>query len=85
MNIHHDLAAIQDVASHYAKEHNCRYTVLIHRPDSSGKFSISCGSTYEFVADSYFNKERTGIVKISEHYKDGSVVNLLTHTTKENE
>ncbi len=58
MNIHHDLEKIKLVAFHYAEKHNCNYTIFIMNATSSGSFSLENGSTYEFVTDSYFEKER---------------------------
>ena len=49
-DIHQDLESICDVALHYAEEHNCNYTVILSNP--------GIGSTYDFVSDSYFGKER---------------------------
>ena len=48
MDIHKNLEAIMSVAEYYSKEHKCNYTVILH-----------AGSTYEYVADSYFEKERS--------------------------
>lgn len=64
-NIHQNLEAIQDVASHYAEKHGVRYTVI-----------LAPGGTYEFVVDSYFQKERPGVQKITEHMPDGSVTTV---------
>ncbi len=61
MDIHHDFDKIKMLAIHYAKEHNSNYTVILMNPDSNGNFSLDSGSTYEFVADSYFEKERPNI------------------------
>ena len=59
MDIHHNLEAIKDVALHYAKEHNDNYNVIISNP-INGEFGD--GSTYEFVTDSYFEKERNCVI-----------------------
>lgn len=64
MSICHDLDAITDVALSYAKEHQINYNVILHNPDENGNFSRSSGSTYEFVTDSYFEKERPNVIKL---------------------
>jgi len=57
MNIHKDLEKITMIAMHYAKEHKCNYYIIMTNPDENGEFQDS--STYEYVAASYFEKERT--------------------------
>jgi preprotein translocase subunit SecA len=47
MDIHKDLDSIMLVAEHCSKEHKCNYTVINH-----------ANTTYEYVTDSYFEKER---------------------------
>ena len=59
MDIHQNLEAITMVALHHAKEHDCNYNVIISNP-IDGEFGD--GSTYEYVADSYFKKERDCIL-----------------------
>ncbi len=59
MNIHYNLEAIKMIACEYAKKHNCNYNIIIHNPDEFGNFTQ--GSTYEFVVDSYFEKERPNV------------------------
>lgn len=54
-DIHKNLEAIVTVAKHDAKDHNCNYNIIISNP-VDGEFGD--GSTYEIVADSYFEKER---------------------------
>ncbi len=66
MNIHHDFEKIKMMAIHHAKEHNCNYTVILMNPDENGNFSLNSGSTYEFVIDSYFEKERLNIKTLFE-------------------
>ncbi len=61
MEIHHDFDKIKMLAIYYAKEHNSNYTVILMNPDANGNFSLDSGSTYEFVADSYFEKERPNV------------------------
>jgi len=39
-NIHKDYEAIKMTALHYAKEHNCNYSVIIHNPNENGEFDI---------------------------------------------
>ena len=62
MNIHHDLEAIKMVAIEDAKEHNCNYNIIIVNPNPQGIFDVNCGSTYEFVTDSYFDKPRPNAI-----------------------
>lgn len=64
MNIHLNLDLITQVALKKAKEHNCNYNIIISNPNKEGEFDILNGSTYEFVADSYFEKERPNIKRI---------------------
>lgn len=59
-DIHKDYEAIKSVALHYAKEHNANYTVILMN-GVDGEFSLENGSTYEYVADSYFEKERPNV------------------------
>lgn len=54
-----DLKKIKAVALHYAQQHGVNYTIFIKNPSESGDFTE--GSTYEFVTDSYFEKERPNI------------------------
>jgi hypothetical protein len=54
-DIHKNLEAIVTIAKHDAKDHNCNYNIIISNP-VDGEFGE--GSTYEIVADSYFEKER---------------------------
>ncbi len=64
MNVHQDLEAIKMVAVHLAKEHSCNYNIIIQNPNTEGEFDIDCGSTYEYVGDSYFEKPRPNTVKL---------------------
>lgn len=57
MNVYKDLDAMTQVALHNAKDHRCNYNVILMNPDENGEFNMDY-STYEFVADSYFEKER---------------------------
>lgn len=57
VNIYHDFEAIKSVALYHAKEHNANYNVILMN-GVDGEFSLENGSTYEYVADSYFEKER---------------------------
>lgn len=75
MNIHHNLEAIKDLAIESAKEHGCNYSVILVNPDENGKFNVEMGSTYEFVADSYFEKPRPNVIllhKTDDLIKGGS-------------
>lgn len=56
MSIYHNLEQIKLVALEYAKKHNCNYNIILANPNEAGNFAP--GSTYEFVADSYFEKPR---------------------------
>jgi len=56
MDIHKDIDDIKAVAFNCAKEHGCNYTIIIHNP-VEGNFDKD-NSTYEFVADTWFEKER---------------------------
>lgn len=58
MSIYKNLEAIKTIALEYAKNHSCNYNIIISNPDKEGNFSEASGSTYEFVADSYFEKDR---------------------------
>lgn len=66
MSVHHNLLAIQDMASYHAQQHKVRYTVF-----------QAPGGTFEFVIDSYWQKERPGARKITEHMPDGTVVSCI--------
>jgi hypothetical protein len=57
MDIHKNLEAIINVAKYHAKEHNCNYNIILMNGDENG--NPTSYSTYEYVADSYFNKERS--------------------------
>lgn len=59
MNIYFDFEAIKNLALYYAKEHKVNYNIILRNP-VDGKFGV--GSTYEFVLDSYFDKERPNVV-----------------------
>ena len=60
MSVYKDLNAITSVALHYAKEHNVNYNITIHNAIND-QFDPK-ESTYEFVADSYFEKDRPNCV-----------------------
>lgn len=53
------------LALHEAREHNCNYNVILFNPDENGEFSLERGSTYEMVADSYFEKPRPNVKLIT--------------------
>lgn len=59
MDIHRDLDAMKMLAKQKAKEHKCNYNVILFNPDANGQFIK--GSTYEMVADSYFEKDRPNV------------------------
>lgn len=56
MNIHKNLDSIKSVALLSAVEHKCNYNIIISHA-VNGEFDPDV-STYEFVRDSYFEKER---------------------------
>lgn len=61
MDIHHELPLIKLIAVEKAKEHNCNYIIMIHNPDSKGNYNREEGSTYEYMAESYFDKPRPNV------------------------
>lgn len=61
MSIYKDLDAITDMALHSAKEHGVNYNVILFNPDENGQFDTD-RSTFEFVTDSYFEKERPNVI-----------------------
>jgi len=61
-NIYKDLEAIKLAALHYAEEHKKNYNIIIHNP-VNGAFDME-SSTYEFVADSYFEKPRENVIRL---------------------
>ena len=61
-DIYKDKEAITEIAIHKAKEHGCNYNIILFNP-IDGEFGD--GSTYEFVADSYFNKERPNVILLA--------------------
>jgi len=65
MSIYHNLEAMTQLALHEAREHNCNYNVILFNPDENGEFSLENGSTYEMVADSYFEKPRPNVKLIT--------------------
>jgi hypothetical protein len=62
MSIYHDLEAIKSVAIEATKEDGYNYNIILNNPNDKGEFDLSVGSTYEFVADSYFNKPRPNTI-----------------------
>lgn len=60
MSVYKDLEKITDAAVHLSKEHKCNYNIILMNPDENGEFGY--GSTYEMVADSYFEKERPNVL-----------------------
>jgi len=61
-SIYHNLEDMKMVAVQSAKDHGCNYNVILMCPDSEGKFNRFKGSTYEMVANSFFNKPRPNAV-----------------------
>lgn len=64
MNIHHDYEKMKMVAIEQAKMYRQEYNLILHNPNGDGEFDLSVGSTYEVVADSYFEKERPNVKKL---------------------
>lgn len=60
-SIYHDLELMKQVALDRAKAHNCNYNIILMNP-KNGVFDEAAGSTYEMVADSYFEKERPNVI-----------------------
>lgn len=50
------------VAVEKAKDHRCNYNIIIHNP-VDGWFKLG-HSTFEMVADSYFEKERPNVLLV---------------------
>lgn len=72
MSIYHNLEQMKLVAVAKAKEHNCNYNIIMLNPDEHGTFSLSAGSTYEMVADSYFDKPRPDAILL--HKTDDLII-----------
>ena len=62
MSIYHNLESMKLVAVDRAKAHRCNYNVILMNPNEKGEFDLSSGSTYEMVADSYFERERPHVI-----------------------
>ena len=60
-NIHHDYETIKLIAYSYARKHGVNYSVIMLNPSVDMTFDERC-STYEFVTDSYFSKERRNVI-----------------------
>lgn len=61
-NIYRDLEKQILLAKQYAEKHQINYNIILMNPNPQGEFDASYGSTYEFVADSYFEKERPNVI-----------------------
>jgi hypothetical protein len=61
MSIHTDLKSMKEIAKFFSMQHKTKYTIIILNPDENGEFSFSNGSTYEYVQDSYFEKQRENV------------------------
>lgn len=59
MSVYHNREEMTMMAKHLAVEHNCNYNIILRNPDLEGQFQL--GSTYEMVADSYFDKDRPNV------------------------
>jgi len=46
------------------KNDGYNYNVILSNPNDKGEFDLSVGSTYEFVADSYFDKPRPNAIRL---------------------
>lgn len=73
MSIYHNLDHMKLVAIDRAKAHGCNYNVILMNPNENGEFDASKGSTYEMVADSYFQKDRPNVKLL--HTTDDLIVN----------
>ncbi len=62
MSIYKNLDKMKQIAKQYSYEHQCIYTIILMHPDEAG--NPTQDSTYEFVGDSYFEKERPFTKKI---------------------
>lgn len=71
MKIHKNLAQMILVAIAQAEYHNCNYNVIISNP-VDGKFDDTV-STYEMVADSYFENDRPNVLLL---YKTDDLINM---------
>lgn len=60
--ISHDLEATILIAKSFAEKHQINYNIILMNPNPHGDFDIAHGSTYEFVADSYFEKPRPNVI-----------------------
>ena len=61
MNPHYNLDVMKLVAVEQAKKHNCNYNIIIHNPDAVTGEYVEYQSTYEMVADSYFDNKRNNV------------------------
>ena len=71
MSAHKNLKLMILVAVAQAEDHCCNYNVIISNP-VDGKFDPS-QSTYEMVANSYFEKERPNVILL---YKTDDLINM---------
>jgi len=80
--IYNDLEMMKAVAIHHAKLHNCNYNIIILNPDDK-KFNEAAGSTYEYVADSYFDTYRPNVILL---HKTNDLLNIKEegHNAKDN-
>jgi len=62
MSVYHNLEQMKMLALVDALQFGDNVNVIISNPDPDGQFSWTCRSTYEKVADSYFNKPRTAVI-----------------------
>lgn len=61
-DIHRRLQDVVLTAKHYAKEYNCNYNIILKNPVDG---ELGDGSTYEYVTDSYFEKERPNVLLLT--------------------
>jgi tyrosine-protein phosphatase YwqE len=61
MSIYKNLEAIIDIAKDSALKYGMNYNVILFNPDLNGNFDPEI-STYEYVMDSYFEKERPNVI-----------------------
>jgi len=62
MSIYHDLEIMKKLAKHEAKAHGCNYNIIISNPNKNGEFDLEAGSTYEMVADSFFEQPKPNAI-----------------------
>jgi hypothetical protein len=63
MPLHNNnLDEVKSSAISKARQHKMNFNVIILNPDGDGNFSIASGSTYQIVADAYFDTPRPNAI-----------------------